>query len=337
MSLEVEYKGTQIAQLTQDGSLTLDTAGTWCEDDIELTYSGGGERDYPVVGDGKTYLHIVVDDARLPLTLYFTQSVANAVTFDWGDGSEQSTSGASTSSQSLSHTYATEGEYTVAIDVLDGTIQYGGGEGGFMLSGNSARCTWLRALEIGSHGSPTIGMMAFINCHNLRSVKLPDNMTSVLNSSAFQGCISLAEIEIPSSVTEIGSNAFSSCSNLRSVDIPSSVTVIGQQAFSNCGSLESIELPPNLVGIYGSTFLQCYRLRTVTIPVSVASIGQYAFRRSGLEWAHLLRSTPPTGATGMFDNIPDGFAIYVPAESVAAYKAANYWKNYASQIQAEPA
>lgn len=42
MSLEVTYKGQQIAQLTEDGSLTLNTAGTYCEDNIDLTYSGGG-------------------------------------------------------------------------------------------------------------------------------------------------------------------------------------------------------------------------------------------------------------------------------------------------------
>lgn len=42
MSLEVNYKGQQIAKLTEDGSVTLNTAGTYCEDDIGLTYSGGG-------------------------------------------------------------------------------------------------------------------------------------------------------------------------------------------------------------------------------------------------------------------------------------------------------
>ena len=42
MSLEVTYKNQQIAQLTQDGSMTLKTSGTFLEDDIGLSYSGGG-------------------------------------------------------------------------------------------------------------------------------------------------------------------------------------------------------------------------------------------------------------------------------------------------------
>lgn len=41
MALDVTYKGSQIAQLTADGNLTLETAGKYCEGDIELAYTGG--------------------------------------------------------------------------------------------------------------------------------------------------------------------------------------------------------------------------------------------------------------------------------------------------------
>lgn len=46
MGLDVTYKGSQIAQLTEDGNLTLETAGKYCEGDIELAYSGGGGIDW---------------------------------------------------------------------------------------------------------------------------------------------------------------------------------------------------------------------------------------------------------------------------------------------------
>ena len=42
MELDVTYKGQQIAQLTEDGNLTLETAGKYCEGNIGLAYSGGG-------------------------------------------------------------------------------------------------------------------------------------------------------------------------------------------------------------------------------------------------------------------------------------------------------
>ena len=46
MGLNVTYKGSQIAQLTEDGNLKLETAGKYCEGDIELAYSGGGGVDW---------------------------------------------------------------------------------------------------------------------------------------------------------------------------------------------------------------------------------------------------------------------------------------------------
>ena len=39
MSLKVNYKGAQIAQLSDDGELTLKTAGKYCEDDIGVVYT----------------------------------------------------------------------------------------------------------------------------------------------------------------------------------------------------------------------------------------------------------------------------------------------------------
>lgn len=41
MGLDVTYKGSQIAQLSEDGNLTLETAGKYCEGNIELAYTGG--------------------------------------------------------------------------------------------------------------------------------------------------------------------------------------------------------------------------------------------------------------------------------------------------------
>ena len=37
--IEITYKGVTIATLSASGTLTLDTAGTYCEDDIVITYT----------------------------------------------------------------------------------------------------------------------------------------------------------------------------------------------------------------------------------------------------------------------------------------------------------
>lgn len=40
----ISYKGSNIATMSASGTKTLETAGTYCEDDIEITYvSPGGE------------------------------------------------------------------------------------------------------------------------------------------------------------------------------------------------------------------------------------------------------------------------------------------------------
>lgn len=59
--------------------------------------SGGGGSDtptpdMPVIGDGKTYLYIkIAEKGRMTVPLYFSQTVANGVVIDWGDGSASQT------------------------------------------------------------------------------------------------------------------------------------------------------------------------------------------------------------------------------------------------------
>ena len=111
-------------------------------------------------------------------------------------------------------------------------------------------------------------------------------------------------------ITSIGEKAFYHCSSLTSITIPNSVTSIGIQAFSGCSSLAS-----------------------VTIPNSVTSIGDSAFRScNSLKEVYCKPTTPPAGGGRMFDNNASRRKIYVPTESVEAYKAAYGWRDYASHI-----
>lgn len=95
--------------------------------------------------------------------------------------------------------------------------------------------------------------------------------------------------------------------------IPNTVTSIDKNAFKGCGII------------------------TVTIPESVTSIGNGAFKNcSNLASVTVLATTPPTLGTSAFDNNASGRKIYVPAESVEAYKAATNWSTYAADIEAIP-
>ena len=131
----------------------------------------------------------------------------------------------------------------------------------------------------------------------------------VLNAFAI-GC-GAAEYTIPDSITTIGNSAFYYCTSLTSVTIPDSVTTIGEYAFYYCDSLTS-----------------------VTIPDSVTTIGYEAFERcSSLTSVYCEATTPPTlGDSYVFDYNASGRKIYVTAESVKAYKAAENWSEYAADI-----
>ena len=74
----------------------------------------------------------------------------------------------------------------------------------------------------------------------------------------------------------------------------------------------------------------------MTIPESVTSIKYSAFEGcTSLKTVYCKPTTPPTGGMHMFSNYGDSLAlrIYVPVNSVVAYKLADeYWNAYRDRI-----
>ena len=179
----------------------------------------------------------------------------------------------------------------------------------------------------------SIGELAFSECSSLTSITIPDSVTSIGNNAFFY-CSSLASVTIPDGVTSIGERAFQDCSSLTSIIIPDSVTSIGEAAFCWCESLTSITIPDSVTSIGLGAFYYCSSLASVIIPDSVTSIGQSAFAHcSSLASIYCKSTTPPTGGGSMFYANASGCKIYVPTESVDAYKAADYWCDYADYIE----
>ena len=148
----------------------------------------------------------------------------------------------------------------------------------------------------------------------------------------------ITELVIPESVTEIIVGAFYECEYLTSITIPDSVTSIGKYAFYGCTSLTSIAIPDSITAIEDGTFSYCYALTSATIPDSVTTIKGFAFYCcENLTEVYCKPITPPEllgdGNDSVFDNNAPDRKIYVPTESVEAYKAAYGWSEYADYIE----
>ena len=131
------------------------------------------------------------------------------------------------------------------------------------------------------------------------------------------------------SVTAIGRLAFRECKALTSVTIPDGVTSIGSYAFSSCEALTAVTIPDGVTEIQTYTFAYCYSLKSVTIGKGVTGIELYAFGWSdNISELTVAATVPPTVKKDAFYSVSKNISVYVPKESLAAYKAADGWKEF---------
>lgn len=214
----------------------------------------------------------------------------------------------------------------------------------------------------------SIGREAFEYCSTLSTITLPESVVTICYD-AFAGCSSLAEVNIPANLKKIESCAFSYCSSLSEINIGSNVSEIESSAFAYCSSLNTITvdegntyfdsrngcnaiietasntliqgcagtvIPESVTAIGEYGFNGFSSMTEITIPSGVTSIGEYAFSDcTSLASVFCKPVTPPTGGMSMFNGNAAGRKIYVPENSVDAYKEASGWTSYADDITTE--
>ncbi len=119
-------------------------------------------------------------------------------------------------------------------------------------------------------------------------------------------------LKFSNAVTTIGKFAFDDNIDLRAVFIPEGVKTIGLQAFEGCSYISVIVLPESIEEIGAMAF------------------HNYSCKHIGL---YCKAVTPPKlGESVLYKSDNTNHRIYVPRGSVAAYKAADGWKEFADQI-----
>ena len=201
-----------------------------------------------------------------------------------------------------------------------------------------------------------ISKKAFYECRALTSVTLPDSVTSI-GESAFYGCKNLTSVNIGNGVITIGKNAFTvciilinfimgyhvrtieqeafkECRNLTNITIPNGVTSIEECAFGFCNSLTNVTIPDSVKTIRKFAFSWCSTLTNLTIGKSVTSVEDFAFSDcNSLQSIYCKATTPPKLGYGALSNYYYNKKIYVPQQSVVAYKIADGWEQFDKIIE----
>ena len=137
-------------------------------------------------------------------------------------------------------------------------------------------------------------------------------------------------------ITSIPNSAFYEDDNLRTMKIPTNVTSLGNYCFNLCKFTYLDFIPESVNAIpYNAnmTFIGCIVPSSVTSVASRAFSGNVRYRSTTyMQWVVFMPTTPPSFAGNPFYIDYSNCKIYVPDDSVAAYKAAKNLTSHASRV-----
>lgn len=210
------------------------------------------------------------------------------------------------------------------------------------IGGGAFEGTTLKSIVI-PEGVTLIDNSAFSDCKSLETVSLPNSLERIY-PLAFQNS-NISSISIPAGVKGIGENAFYGCENLSTITVSNGNTKYDSR--DNCNALietatntilrgSSSTVIPNSVTTIERNAFRGLKIAKIVIPASVKNIGQWAFQDCKSLTTVVCKSKSVIDVSGLlpFDPLPNA-TLYVPAESIEAYKAANEWSKF-SNIQPLP-
>lgn len=269
----------------QEWNWTLEQIKTWGKGaDVGAIYE---------TVDGTNRFVIKIPDG-MPLTIPFIfNGWGSAITIDWGDGSQDTHNQSGT--VTLTHTYATSGEYTIIMRGHD-TTNLGDGSNYTSLFGDGIEHNYLREAYLSK--ATRLSGQCFVECHNLETITIPkNNSVTQIWAAPFFRCFKLKAVNIPSTITNVGGEIVR-YENVTICSTPYSATAFGYAAFNTARNLKRVILPSissmstamfqdsgvqevlmggTLTTLGASTFAYCYALTKVELPQTLQKIDTSAF------------------------------------------------------------
>ncbi|MBQ7438433.1 MAG: leucine-rich repeat domain-containing protein [Paludibacteraceae bacterium] len=177
-----------------------------------------------------------------------------------------------------------------------------------------------------------IGDSAFLNV-KMFACYLPSSVTSIGRFAFYGSTVAFVDPygdEGISGLTSIGEKAFQGCERLDMFFLPSSLKTIGDLAFNACRALQNVEIPDNVSSIGWGAYGYCSAIKSLTLGKSLISVGKEAFKGlTALENIYCRNTAPATLGADCFLNVDkSNVVVYVPAGTVAAYRAAAGWSDF---------
>ncbi len=191
-------------------------------------------------------------------------------------------------------------------------------------------------------GEVNLGWRQYLS--RIRTVILPDRLSAIA-PEAFYNCVNLQSVNVPNSVHAIGHKAFVGCESL--TEPVYNATIFAFMPRNYCGAYS---IPEGIVSVAAYAFNcvaseECIGVTEITIPSSVERCGVSALGMPFLQKMTCYAVTPPTCDSTTFSCFFEDIGVavltnrsipvYVPAESVAAYQAAEVWKEFLNILPIE--
>jgi hypothetical protein len=206
-----------------------------------------------------------------------------------------------------------------------------------------SQCKNLEEIHFGKNIT-SIGKWAFYWCSALTTLDLPESIVT-LGNSCFLGCTALTFVYVPASVTSMESS-FVACNALTEIKVDPMNTVYsdidGVMFNKNQNKLlmypagkqqTEYVVPAGVDTIAREAFYSCQNLTSVSLPSSLKYIDNYAFAYSRAINSFRCEAVEPPavynkGSYTFFLINKAESILYVPEESIDAYKVAVEWKDF---------